>query len=156
VSEVAGLIIVVQSSTYSSYHVEKQIQLFLEHFYDNVLKKMQESQLKDYLEALKSEKLEPARRLSEQAAWFWSEISSYSYYFNRLYEEAVCLDQISTNNVLKYFQRYFFSGEQRRLTIHLKKDKALEDNSIYRSVFQDALTFKRNQFIYPTKQFSMS
>ncbi|GJD08019.1 Insulin-degrading enzyme [Galdieria sulphuraria] len=152
-SEIAGLLIIVQSSAYSTHYVEKKIQLFLENFYENVLKKgLTEDELADYLQALRSEKLEPAKRLSQQAAWFWSEISSHSYYYTRFVDEAACLNDISRNDLLNCFHRYFLSDEQRRITVHIQSNKAAQDSITYSSVFTDATLFKRSQFIYPIRQ----
>ncbi|GJQ08370.1 hypothetical protein GpartN1_g3307.t1 [Galdieria partita] len=153
VSEVAGLLMIVQSSTYSTHYLEKRMELFLEQFYENILKQITEDELADYLQALRSEKLEPAKRLSQQAAWFWSEISSHSYYYNRFYDEAACLNHISRNDLLNYFHRYFRSIEQRRLSVHVRSNKVVEESITYRRIVADADMFKRNQFIYPTRQF---
>lgn len=151
VSEVAGIFIVVQSSTYSTHYVEKRIQLFLEHFYEDILKAISQDELKSYLHALKIEKMEPAKRLSQQAAWYWSEINCHSYYYTRYYDEASCLDHISKNDLLCYFHRYFLGPEQRRLNVHLQSNKARQENVTYRTVFTDATAFKRTHFIYPLK-----
>ncbi|KAK4524923.1 hypothetical protein GAYE_SCF07G2826 [Galdieria yellowstonensis] len=154
INEVTGLFIVVQSSSYSTHYVENRIQSFLEQFYENILKPMSEEELADYVHALRSEKLEPAKRLSQQAAWFWSEISFHSYLYTRYYDEAACLDQISKKDLLDCFYRYFQSGEQRRLTIHLRGNKSVKEDDCdtvnYRSVFTNAAQFKRSQFVYPT------
>ena len=80
---------------FTPLHVDEQVEWFIDHFLQENILKMNETHFNEIKEARIKHKQVPFVSLRKEANWFWSEISMYSYRFNRKNEEIEILKNVS-------------------------------------------------------------
>lgn len=103
---VLNLSFVVQSSVVDVDDISMRIQSFLDSF-EGVLKtQIKENDVNSVKEGLINKKLEPDKRLDQEASRNWEEIVLELYRYNRKLKEAEMLRKINKKDLIAFFETY--------------------------------------------------
>jgi len=104
-SGIIGFKVEVMSPKFDPVHMDQRIEACLD-LCEAELKALSVEQFQKHCNVLISKKTEKPKQLQTQTDWFWQEISSQLYQFDRVEREVEVLKTISLQELLEFFDRH--------------------------------------------------
>ncbi|XP_066996978.2 insulin-degrading enzyme [Anabrus simplex] len=109
---VHGLRIIVQSNKHPKY-VDQRIEVFIENM-KNYLEELPKEAFNRIKESLASQLLERPKVMEHLTAWYWGEISTHQYHFDRTKVEVAYLKTVEKDNILQFYNEFIHPSSSRR------------------------------------------
>lgn len=107
-----GMRFLIQSDKPPDY-LDARAEAYIHHI-EKILDEMEDSGFARHKNALKTKKLEKPKKMKQQATRYWGEISSKQYMFERNEIEVKVLEDISKEDVKKFYTDYFHIDAPKR------------------------------------------
>lgn len=162
-SGVQGVQVLVQSDKHPAY-VHQRIETFLVGM-KKYLEEMSEEEFNKHKEALAARRLEKPKQLSTQMIYYWAEISTQQYHFDRANAEVAHLRTLTKQDLIDFYSKMieFNSVERHKLGVHVvstaeggagtaqNDDRAAEHQSGNQQIL-DVTAFKSSHGMHPLVQ----
>ncbi|KFK34996.1 hypothetical protein AALP_AA5G220700 [Arabis alpina] len=155
-SGVYGVKFIIQSSVKGPGHIDSRVESLLKDL-ESKLYKISDEEFKSNVTALIDMKLEKHKNLSEESWFYWGEIQSGTFKFNRIDEEVAALRELKKEELIDFFDEYIKvdAPKKKSLSICVYGSKHLEemvsDKDKVVSPFieiEDIVGFRKSQPLY--------
>jgi insulysin len=155
---IKGLLFLIQSDVFDPFHLNERIDAFLSGFRSKLVQ-MSPEDIKTNVNAVCQTLLEKSKNVSESSAKFWHVIANRTYHFHRLQDVAAEVEDLTKEDVLRFFDKYILKGAplRRKISIHifgsnhesqLLEQQARDDDPSIQLV-HDPEEFSRIQHLFP-------
>jgi len=159
---VQGLRFIVQSEKPPAY-VDGRIEAFL-HSMQGTLKTMSSEEFERHKTTLALRRLEKPKHLSQRAQYYWSEITSGDYFFDRDTVEVEEMHRITHDDLMGFMGDYVFhdASQRRKIAVHVcsdvpqEKEETAANGELQPSppskatqLIEDVAVFKRTLPLFP-------
>jgi insulysin len=151
VRTVYHLLILIQSSEYSTEYLEQRAMSFLSTL-ENKLTTMTKEEFETSVGELIASKQEKPKRLTQKAARHWAEIESGTLRFDRTEAEIQVLQELSQAEFTKVMLHQVCKERTRQmLRVHIQSSKSpIDEEGDSKGLISDIFAWKSNQVLYPS------
>ncbi|VVB06044.1 unnamed protein product [Arabis nemorensis] len=155
-SGVYGLMFIIQSSVKGPGHIDSRVESVLKDL-ESKLYKISDEEFKSNVTALIDMKLEKHKNLNEESWFYWGEIQSGTFKFNRVDAEVAALRELKKEELIEFFDEYIKvdAPKKRSMSICVYGSKHMEEMAYDKEKvvsqfieIEDIVGFRKSQPLY--------